>query len=102
MDGSRLDELTRALADRSSRRSVVKALVGGMGGGLVALSGRSASACGSLETCCSGQCVNTVDNPVNRGGCGVVCSAAGCDPNRMFPYRACFEVVCGCGSVPLA
>ena len=85
MDGHRFDDLTRALASGSSRRRVLKGLVGGAAGGALSLvglrragasHGRPAGAtCIRNEHCASGVC-----DPQTRRCAGCVPFNQRCDP----------------------
>ncbi len=103
MDGHRFDELTRTLAQGTSRRRV---LAGGLAALAGAVFGRGAASaapgsgggkpqgrCPDGYTNCRGTCVDITDNPEHCGACylqcspGEVCVAGVCEPEA--PAGAC-------------
>ena len=66
MDGSRFDDLTRFMAETPSRRTVVKAMVGAIAGGLASVGNalgaprckRVNQACQTTADCCPGPTAN--------------------------------------------
>ena len=90
MDAQRFDDLTRALATTTSRRTVLKTLAGSAAGGLLALLGvREAAAddtckptgkkCRKAAQCCASTVAHATATCTNRT-CGFACDAT---------YRLC-------------
>jgi hypothetical protein len=88
MERRQFDDLTRNIARGSSRRGILRALVGGAAGTVTALAGGGALAAPKIkpDCCpstaprlCTNTCTNIATDPANCGGCGVVCpSGAAC------------------------
>jgi hypothetical protein len=88
MDGHRFDDLARILGAGTSRRQLLKALVGAGGGGALALLGltgieaaarcSAAKPCGTCRKCVNGHCIPAgVD--ARCAGCGR-CQGGHCRP----------------------
>ncbi len=110
MDHDRFDDLTRALASTTSRRTVLKTLAGSAAGGLLAMLGvgdtaaapvgckASGKSCKRGDQCCSGVCVNGVcvtppscgHSAGLNGGCKGACTSAGFTSSECGP-------ICGSG-----
>ena len=107
MDQDRFDDLTRALASTTSRRTVLKTLAGSAAGGLLALLGVHEAAaddtckptgkkCRKGAQCCSGNCEAGVCAPAcTPSGLQQLCSSPEeccsgfCEPILDFPPRCC-------------
>ncbi|CAA9551503.1 MAG: conserved hypothetical protein with Kelch motif [uncultured Thermomicrobiales bacterium] len=122
MDGQRFDDLTRALAAGTSRRRVLKGLLGGIGGGALALAGATkgdaarlrplGANCNRDDKCASGVC----DLATKHCACppGQVACSHGCVDSASFQTdpancggcgRVCLSGVCTggvCGAGPSA
>ncbi len=80
MDDQRFDRLARAFAQRTSRRSVLRAAAAGAAAGVLAR-GATASAqgdfgCADFLTPCGEVCVDTMTDEANCGDCGVICESS--------------------------
>ncbi len=79
MDAQRFDNLTRALARRTSRRAVLRRAASGAAGGLLVGAGIRAAAaqavCADGQTDCGGVCVDLLTDLNNCGLCGAVCES---------------------------
>lgn len=114
MDEQRFDHLARTFAQSSSRRSVLKGILGGAAGGVLALLGQGGAAAApggngngngngggggtskkpdccpaSAPRLCDTQCVDVDTDPNNCGGCGQTCASG-----------VCANGVCGTGCRP--
>ncbi len=94
MDGQRFDELTRGLADARSRRDVLRALAGGIVGGVGALALQRRAAVAQES------CATDADCADDEICCAEACRAIECcidedDPNARCPEgTSCFEGIC--------
>lgn len=91
MDAQRFDHLTRMIARRTSRRTLLRGA--GTGAVLTILARSSiqparAADCAEGQVDCGGVCIDTCCNNANCGGCGIVCTSG----------ETCFEGICGCPS----
>ncbi|MGH2560257.1 MAG: MopE-related protein [Thermomicrobiales bacterium] len=99
MDSQHFDDLTKAIAARASRRTLLTVLVAGFagavgggfrGGRALAGPGRGGQGRKAKGRCpdgfvnCRGDCVILAEDPNNCGGCSVVCP-----PNRICQNRQC-------------
>lgn len=93
MPENRLDTLARALAGATSRRGVLRALLGGAAGSVLAPAGviarRDAAPAVAASVCCdeglancSGTCVNTQSDVSNCAYCAHACPAAASGSSR--------------------
>ena len=77
MDDQRFDRLARSLAQRTSRRSVLRAAAAGAAAGVLAR-GTTASAqvdCEAPLIDCNGVCVDLLTDMDNCGDCGAICES---------------------------
>jgi hypothetical protein len=77
MDDQRFDRLARSLAQRTSRRSVLRAAAAGAAAGVLAR-GATASAqvdCDAPLVDCNGVCVDLLTDMDNCGACGEICES---------------------------
>jgi hypothetical protein len=91
MDAQRFDHLTRMIARRTSRRTLLRGA--GAGAVLSMLGGAGlqparAAVCAEGQLDCGGVCIDTCCDNANCGGCGIVCTSG----------QTCFEGVCDCPS----
>jgi hypothetical protein len=99
MDGQRFDEVTKALAAGTSRRTVLRTALGGMGAGLLALVGiRNASATDTLS--CIDEC-NQLEPGLARAQCIQSCATDTLSclddcQERFEPGLARAQCVCAC------
>ncbi len=117
MDHNRFDDLTRALAQGTSRRQALRLLGGSLAGGLLAALGvgqvaaedtckpngkkcrkdaqccskncvdGTCAACPAGRTLCDGECVNTDSHEEHCSGCGNKCLFEGVDPADIYCYE---------------
>lgn len=96
MDGSRFDSIVKRLAERPTRRHVLRSLGGGLAGGVLALAGAGradAAPCKRPNTTCgkgrTAVCTNTSIDPNNCGTCGTACG-----PNQLCTNGHCVTNLC--------
>jgi hypothetical protein len=78
MDDQRFDRLARSFAQRTSRRSVLRAAAAGAAAGVLAR-GATASAqadCEAPLVDCNGTCVDLLTDMANCGACGEICESS--------------------------
>ncbi len=113
MDGNRFDALTRSLSNETSRRRVLKGLLGGAAGGALSLAGlrragathgRPAGAtCIRNEHCASGLCDPQTRRCTCPGGttaCGGTCVSTACPAGATLSNASCQCVCTATGQPP--
>lgn len=104
MDGQRFDEMTRVFATGASRRTVLRAALGGMGAGvLVLIGGADAGATGKRS--CVADCKRRFGPGRARGQCISTCARGtgkspstgpvSCGPNVCESGEYCCNESCG-------
>jgi hypothetical protein len=104
----RFDAFTRALAGNSSRRSVLKGLLGGAAAGVAGLAGVAGASAApggngnagggskkpdccptTLPRLCGNTCTDPQSDPNNCGACGTVCASGVCTNGACTPVTGC-------------